>query len=47
MWTPLREQSQEEFADWVIEQTPAKEARKVRKELKIMARDETKLEKEQ
>jgi len=47
VWTPLREQSQEEFADWVIEQTPAKEARKVRKELKIMARDETKLEKEQ
>jgi hypothetical protein len=46
VWTPLREQSQEEFAAWVVEQTPPKEVRKVRKELKLMARDEAKLEKE-
>lgn len=47
VWTPLREQSQKEFADWVLDQTPPKEAGKLRKELKTMARDETKREKEQ
>ena len=46
VWTPLREQSQGEFEAWVVEQTPPKELRAVRKELKAMAREESKLEKE-
>ena len=46
VWTPLREQTQQEFADWVIEQSPPEQHRELRRELKQMARDEVKLEKD-
>lgn len=46
VWTPLREQSQEEFATWVEEQTPPRELKAVRKELKALAKDELKREKD-
>ena len=47
VWTPLREQSQGEFAAWVLDQIPSDQARSARKELKAMAKDETKREKEE
>lgn len=46
VWTPLREQSQQEFADWVLEKSPPEQHRELRRELKQMARDEAKLERE-
>jgi hypothetical protein len=46
VWTPLREQSQQEFAAWVLEQSPAEQNKELRRELKQMARDEVKAEKE-
>ena len=46
-WTPLREQSQEEFAEWVLDQLPAKEQKAARKELRALAKEEIKRQKEE
>jgi hypothetical protein len=43
-WTPLREQSQKEFAAWVLERTPDEQVGAIRRELKRMARAEKKEE---
>lgn len=45
-WTPLREQSQKEFDDWVLQETPQDQHRDIKAELRRMARDEAKLERE-
>lgn len=46
VWTPLREQSQQEFSDWVLQESPEAQHRGLKRELKQMARDESKAERE-